>query len=322
MARITYYHILGVSSDATADEIVSAFRRKVKEWHPDISRHPDAEERMREINEAAEVLCDPERRARYDRALAGKVPFDADTAPWQERSRDTGSRWSRLYRAVKRVGSRIQFSSKTARFTATGCAGLCILCLIAFVAFLILPDVAGTYSPHDSGAEAIPIFPAAVSRDTMQAQEDAGDECYASGDYEGALRAYNAVIAQDPVGAGRDLWYNRGLALNALGLHEEAAESFDRALEITPGDSFALAQKGAALLGLGRYEESLVYTDKALTRNPDVAWIWNNRAFALEGLGQEKEARIAFENAGVSLSRNSNALYRDIVIRPVFSPSF
>ena len=62
-----YYEVLGVDKNASADDIKRAFRRKAKECHPDL--HPDdkeAEERFKELNEANEVLSDPDKRARYD----------------------------------------------------------------------------------------------------------------------------------------------------------------------------------------------------------------------------------------------------------------
>ncbi len=62
-----YYDILGVSRNASQDEIKSAFRRLARKYHPDVSSEPDAEERFKEINEAYAVLSDPQKRAAYDR---------------------------------------------------------------------------------------------------------------------------------------------------------------------------------------------------------------------------------------------------------------
>ena len=61
-----YYQVLGVTRDASAEVIKKAFRRLARKYHPDVSKEPDAEARMKEVNEAYAVLADTEKRAAYD----------------------------------------------------------------------------------------------------------------------------------------------------------------------------------------------------------------------------------------------------------------
>jgi curved DNA-binding protein len=61
-----YYKTLGVAKTATSEEIKKAYRKLAREYHPDVNRKAGAEKRFKEVNEAHEVLSDPEKRKRYD----------------------------------------------------------------------------------------------------------------------------------------------------------------------------------------------------------------------------------------------------------------
>lgn len=66
MANNDYYSTLGVSKNASDDEIKSAYRQLAKKYHPDLNKAPEAAEKFKEINEAYSVLGDKEKRANYD----------------------------------------------------------------------------------------------------------------------------------------------------------------------------------------------------------------------------------------------------------------
>lgn len=66
MAKRDYYEVLGLSKSASDDEIKKAYRKLAKKYHPDINKAKDAEEKFKEINEAYEVLSDPNKKQVYD----------------------------------------------------------------------------------------------------------------------------------------------------------------------------------------------------------------------------------------------------------------
>ncbi|RYL91568.1 molecular chaperone DnaJ [Sporolactobacillus sp. THM7-4] len=66
MSKRDYYEVLGVSKDASKEEIKKAFRRLARKYHPDVNKSPDAEEKFKEVKEAYEVLSNPQKKANYD----------------------------------------------------------------------------------------------------------------------------------------------------------------------------------------------------------------------------------------------------------------
>src|SRR6188472_79703 len=61
-----YYKILGVNKTASQDDIKHAYRRLARKYHPDVSKEANAEAKFKDLQEAYEVLKDPEKRAAYD----------------------------------------------------------------------------------------------------------------------------------------------------------------------------------------------------------------------------------------------------------------
>jgi curved DNA-binding protein len=80
-----FYDILGVSRDASQEDIQRAYRRLARTYHPDVNKDPGAEDRFKDISEAYDVLSDPQTRRRYDAFGADfrQVPEDVDPETWR-----------------------------------------------------------------------------------------------------------------------------------------------------------------------------------------------------------------------------------------------
>jgi DnaJ domain len=86
------YSVLGVNQAASGEEIKTAFRRMAKQWHPDVCREPDAAQQFRRINEAYQLLSDPNKKQRYDVGLVLTGTIDVPSEDWSKDIRTGGYR--------------------------------------------------------------------------------------------------------------------------------------------------------------------------------------------------------------------------------------
>jgi curved DNA-binding protein len=93
-AERDFYEILGVSRNATQDEIQRAYRKLARAHHPDVNKDPGAEDRFKDVSEAYNVLHDPETRRRYDAFGPDfrRVPDDVDPDTWNRATAGGGAR--------------------------------------------------------------------------------------------------------------------------------------------------------------------------------------------------------------------------------------
>ncbi|MBM4464824.1 MAG: J domain-containing protein [Chloroflexi bacterium] len=99
-----YYNILGVDRNAEEKEIKKAYRRLARQYHPDVNPGDKAaEERFKDINEAHEVLSDPEKRRKYDQ-------LGSSWQQWQRMGRDPrGFDWSQWFSGAQPGGVRVEY---------------------------------------------------------------------------------------------------------------------------------------------------------------------------------------------------------------------
>ncbi|MEI6065032.1 MAG: tetratricopeptide repeat protein [Pseudanabaena sp. ELA748] len=117
----------------------------------------------------------------------------------------------------------------------------------------------------------------------------------AANGHEEALDSYDKALQLKP--DHHKAWYNRGNVLSNLGRYEEAIDSYDRALEVKPDKQEAWCNRGIALSNLGRYEEAISAYDQTIEIKPDYHQAWDNRGVALGNWGRYEEAINSYDKA-------------------------
>jgi serine/threonine protein kinase len=113
--------------------------------------------------------------------------------------------------------------------------------------------------------------------------------------HEEAAPCYGKALELDPFRAA--IWNNKAINLRETGRYTEAAACFDKALELEPRSAMVWNNKGGTLLAEGRVADALACYQKAIELNPKYAIAWHNRGFALNSLARFEEAIGCFDGA-------------------------
>ncbi len=123
----------------------------------------------------------------------------------------------------------------------------------------------------------------------------AANHAYEHGQYEEALRGYEAVLSQNEVLV--EAWSGKGATLLVLERPEEALLAIDHALSLGPNDPDLWNSRASILHELRRFEEEMYCYDQALAHDPNFAFAWSGRGMTLAELNRPEEALAAFDRA-------------------------
>jgi hypothetical protein len=244
MDPTSLYEILGVSPFASRDAIIRAYRRLARKYHPDINKSPDAEERMKEINRAYDVLGDKEKRWAYDRdrKIVKQHPI-CHEGTWQY-SHQTPEQTHKYRHPPSPV------SSPPRHYPLVVIAGIFLLLLA-----IGLSTLAGTSRGTAAGlqpATAVPqpaAVPGAVATvavtmvQTVTAEMRPVQKTFKDWQREGdgyllqhrngdALAAFKQALAIQPNAS--EIWVAEGYSFEIMGDFYGAVACYDRAIALNP----------------------------------------------------------------------------------------
>jgi len=113
--QLDYYKILGISRDATSEQVRQAYRSKAKMYHPDINKTPNAKVLFQLINEAYQVLVNPEKKRWYD----FKLKYPSTTGLKQQQERKRSSTYDSYYKAYTQHQQQKKEEQESAKYRKT-----------------------------------------------------------------------------------------------------------------------------------------------------------------------------------------------------------
>jgi curved DNA-binding protein CbpA len=141
-----YYKILGISREATAEQIRQAYRSKAKLYHPDINNTPNAKILFQQINEAYQVLVNPEKKRWYDFKL--KYPTTTNLKPEQARRRT--ATYESYYRAYANAEQEKKEEKEFVRYKKTLLDNFLFYFLVVAGIIAIVSSIISLFSEDES----------------------------------------------------------------------------------------------------------------------------------------------------------------------------
>lgn len=248
MNKRNYYEILGVRASATKEEIVKAYRRLAKICHPDVRKTPDAEEKMKDINEAYDVLGDTEKRRQFDEERKIEEPSpvrpnrseEHDDRSWYKPPSDpVPPRWRRRRDEPPRYepppGPAPRGRQRRQPEWKTYATRLFVFFLILVVIWVALPQTTATkpqvtpQAPPVVTATPQPVVTADNRFEVWKLQGDTLMKQQRNGE---ALAAYDNALKVRPNAS--ELWVIEGDIYSTRGKFDKAVACYEQALETNP----------------------------------------------------------------------------------------